>query len=339
MKSHTWVGVAIGMSLLIVSVVNVGVITRPAEATSDSDGVASKAFSLRMEGKVDAAQDLLEKTIESGSGGAAEFYELARLQFYLYDFEGAKQSMEKAITKEPENARYYSFAALALSFNAVNLSKKPETRPHVQDEITGAAHMQEKAVKLASTNNDYRLRLLELYNSSGNEADAKTQAKILSESNPVYGAVTRLRIQGGNKTSGRLEDLLDLLPKHDNSVLLHEALFHEYFRAGETESGLEHLEKAVKLDPSRAVLFLYLGRHNIQKPDINLAEKGITRFLEFKPEQPVPLRAFAVNSLAVVRRMQGEKQASETLRSEAREIDPFCWTTFMPPPQELFEKP
>ncbi|MBN1292716.1 MAG: hypothetical protein JXB48_12820, partial [Candidatus Latescibacteria bacterium] len=61
MKSHTWVGVAIGMSLLIVSVVNVGVITRPAEATSDSDGVASKAFSLRMEGKVDAAQDLLEK--------------------------------------------------------------------------------------------------------------------------------------------------------------------------------------------------------------------------------------------------------------------------------------
>jgi len=339
MKGSTWAAAVIGLSLAVFVAGISGVTLCLAEEISDTNDTVSKAFNLRMDGHTDAARNLLEKSIESGTGGGEEMYELARLQFYLYDFEGAKKSAVSALMKESDNARYYSFAALAFSYNAVTLSKKPETRSKVQDEIAGAVRMQEKAVDLDPANTDYRLRLVELYRSAGNETNAKAQAQILAESDPVYGAVAQLRLQGSKKSRKRLDVLRTLLPEYDTNALLHETLFHEYLRAGNTESGLEHLHRAVKLDPSRVVLFLRLGRHNIRKPDIGLAEKGITLFLEFKPEQPAPLRAFAVNSLAIVKRMQGEKNTSEKLRSEARKIDSHCWTTFMPPPRELFQKP
>ena len=84
------------------------------------DSTVQKAYELRIQGKVDDAQALLEKTILQDSNNAAAHYELARIQLHralgkggrnLIDMIGnAQETIEKALELNPNSVIYLHFA-------------------------------------------------------------------------------------------------------------------------------------------------------------------------------------------------------------------------------------
>ncbi|HEX2139609.1 MAG TPA: tetratricopeptide repeat protein [Woeseiaceae bacterium] len=74
-------------------------------------------------------------------------------------------------------------------------------------------------------------------------------------------------------SSNRLEALLGMLERGQDSALLRFSLANEYRAAGRHEEAIEHLGQAVKLDPGYSAAWKLLGRslESAGRPDDALA--------------------------------------------------------------------
>ncbi|MFH1614407.1 MAG: tetratricopeptide repeat protein [Planctomycetota bacterium] len=174
--------------------------------------IAIQAFELRMEGRVDEAMELLEKTVAANPENAPAQFELARVHFCTtMDSVGrtegtlkqkqkamkdklrfAQKAIEQAVKADPDNPRYHYWAGKIGTYNAVYDAHFIWTMPAVPIRSINFIKSYEKAIMLKPDFYQARHELIGLYERlpwycGGNKHKAEYHAKKLEQMEPESG--------------------------------------------------------------------------------------------------------------------------------------------------------
>ena len=101
-----------------------GMMISGAFAGKDPDKAVMQAYELRMTGKVDEARKLLDSILDKDSTNAMAWYEMARINHYMFVGGGGTKiedillSISKAVAYDPTNVTYAYYSAVASFLNA-----------------------------------------------------------------------------------------------------------------------------------------------------------------------------------------------------------------------------
>jgi len=319
------------------------------------DKTVQQAYELRMNGEADSAKAVLEQAIAEDSTNAAALYELARTELHmglgnvpelLGSLGDIQQTIDKAVENDPDNV-IYSFYRGYVCLLRANASFKSE-QPDAKEIVKEAVSAYESVLKLKPDYYEAMLYLVEVLgipeDMGGDPSKAEAYARQLEEMDEVYGAKARElllphdadRVEFWQKVLGNNQDNADVL----------EQLGKAYLYQDKVEQGVEYLEEAMKTDPEKEILLLDLARYHImtvQRDEklkdtaLPLAEEAINRYLDSEPI--LPLKAYAVFSLARIKLDLGDNEGAEELLEKSRAIDPHCSEASGVPPLVLFAKP
>lgn len=171
--------------------------------------IATQAFELRIEGKVDEALKLLEKAVATNPADGPAQFELARVHFCttmdtVGETEGtlkqkqkamkskltlAQKAIEKAIKADPANPRYHYWAGKIGTYLTVYDAHFITTMPAVPIRSINFLKSYEKAIKLKPDFYRARKELIGLYERlpwycGGSKSKAKEHAKQLEQLEP-----------------------------------------------------------------------------------------------------------------------------------------------------------
>ncbi len=302
---------------------------------------AQEAFTLRMDGKSDEAKLLLLDSLAEDDSDAAAWFELARTEFYHFEFDAAADAIDKAIELVPDNAHYRYLAGVTAGYNAVLKAKSPETRNQIEPLMGESIAAFQKAVELDPEHHDARIMLINMLletpeKQGGDKSEAKRQVEKLESLDEIRGLEGRLIT---NDVSDEKEVSLwkKMVATHHASADAHAGLARAYLKASELEKAEEQINEVIRLDPGRESLLIAYYRECAMNKANERAQKGVLRYLDTDPI--APMRSYATFCLAVLNKKQGNRDKAEALLAEAKQIDPHCWTTFMEPPAVLFDKP
>jgi tetratricopeptide (TPR) repeat protein len=326
----------------------IAALTVPAfSAAATNKNIASQAFELRTTGHTEEAIDLLTRTIAEDTGNARSQFELARCYFWtmMHGTESgdltlkqkqqamkgkllsSKKAIQKAIKTDPENARYHFWAGIIGTYNAIYDAHSIWTIPSLPFDSIATFNNYEKAVKLKPDYHQARQNLMGLYDRlpwfcGGNKSKAKKQLEKLEKLDPVYGARARCEIQPYKQPEEMIAIWQKVADAYPENAKAHAGLADAYMSAEKMDKASVHIDKAIALDPSCNISLLeYARRFSASKKYIK-AEQVLNRFLESKPQPPVPLRAYAFRKIAKLKDKQGLHQEAEKLKKQAHQLDP-----------------
>jgi tetratricopeptide (TPR) repeat protein len=110
----------------------------------------------------------------------------------------------------------------------------------------------------------------------------------------------------------------------------------------------KYIDEAIKMDQSKNILILDLGRYHMMKAmqnkdlvkiELPLAKTHLQKYLKSVPEPVIPLRAYALGLLTRCEMMLGNKTESEKLMEEAKKLDPYFSRASGVPTLILFDPP
>ncbi|MBU1699541.1 MAG: hypothetical protein KJ970_13445 [Candidatus Eisenbacteria bacterium] len=325
---------------------------------SNPVGVAESAYELRMNGKLDEAKKILDDAVAANPGYAAGHFELARVKLHMALgnpreiaalLAEAQQSIDRAIEIDPDNVIYSYFAgkvAFARAYMAMAMEE-----PDAKIKAARCCEAFETAVRLKPDYYEAMLHLVELYGDppegfGGDRSKAEAYQSKLAKKDEIFGVKARSVLENVS-----VADWTSLRDKYPGNTDIIEELGKAYLRENNLVEAGKCFEEAVKIDPREAILFMDLGRYHIfnviqamesedkksVETDLAAAEKAIQRYLEF--EHPAPIRAYALEMLAKVKRGRGEQDKVDKLRKEAQALDPYYSKATGCPPLALFTPP
>ena len=306
------------------------------------ENIVTKAYQLRMEGKVDEAKQILEDELGTRPKNAAAWTELARLEFQRGGSSGtldaAQEAIEKAVACSPDNPVYHRWAARIAMYNGI---LKHSDRTAMIEQFKKVATSAERAVKLDPDDHESRRILISLYgnnpaNLGGNKDQAEAHVKALESRSVVDGAAARCEFSLRDKPKQKLAVWEKLAKTRDKDPRVHEELAKQYAWQGDVEQSTLHADKVVALDTSRSQVFLELARAFALQKNYEPAEQFAKKYLVFEPPGPIAHRAWMHMALGRIQQMQGDKKAAAESRKHAQKLDPYCWATMSPPPAQLF---
>ena len=323
------------------------------------ENAATKAYKLRMGGKVDQAKALLEQAISQNPNDAAAHYELARIQSYLVLGWGeredvdvisdAQRSIEKAVQLDPDNVIYPFFAG-HVHFGQAYLSAMTGGQP--KEELARAIGAYESALKLKPDYHQAMLYIVELYyefpeEAGGDKSKAEQYAKRLEGLGEVFGAKARSILLP--EEVDRVDYWQKVLKKHEGNTYVIEELGKAYLREDKVDDAVSNFEKAIEIDPEKAFLFLDLsiyhtiralrarGDKELLQASIKSGDAAVIRYVESKPIRP--MRAYAIGVRAKYKSFSGEREQQQALFRRAETMDRnFSKATGAPHP-DLFIPP
>ncbi|MFC1572066.1 tetratricopeptide repeat protein [Candidatus Eisenbacteria bacterium] len=323
---------------------------------SQSAGVAESAYELRMKGKLDDARKMLEEALVKDPDYAAGHYELARLTLHMglgnpremsSLLPKAQESIDLAMEKDPTEVAYPFFAGhvrFMLAYMAMQ-----QGGPDVAAKVASSCSAFEAALRLKPDYREAKLHLVELYADApegGDRSKAEAYTSELEKEDEVFGVKARSILEDVGVADWKL--LRDKYPG-DTDVI--EELGKAYLNKGNVIETGKCFEEAIRIDPKTAFLFMDLGRYHVfgaiqamQSDDkevlqmhLSAAEIAIRRYLEF--EQSAPMKAYALEMLAKVKRGAGDQEEKERLRKEAQALDPHHSKATGSPGLVLFMSP
>ncbi len=331
--------------------------------------IATRAFELRLAGKVGQARKLLEKAVKENPENARAQFELARDCFYMMmgprvagpgqrkaiskaldrNLKQARTAIMQAIKIEPDNPRYRYWAGKIYSYTAIDQSHSLLGNIFLPRNSKIAIQNYAKAVELKPDFHQARLELMGCYdrlpkNCGGDKAKAQQQARILQESDPVYGALARCEIQPRKTRKEKIEIWEKVLAKEPDNPDACLGLARELLRDGDMSEDdmkkcLQCIDKALKLDPSKGEILLDLAQH-YRRRQPEKAGQTIERYLHLSPRPAVAMQALAMRELALIYQAQGKNNQAEIVRKKADELDPTNWPSFRwRPPADMFLTP
>jgi len=335
----------VGGAVLLAAVGALGHTQENHATTPNAPDIALKAYRMRMEGKVDEAKQALAKELAKKPKNAAAWLELARLEFQksgtTRELDSAQTAIEQAIRVAPDNPVYHRWAGRIAVYNAILNSKD---QPKFKEQFKKATTAAEKAVMIDPDDHKARMTLVALYGNNppdlgGDQLRAKSHVEALEGRSPVDGAVARCEFSLKNEPEKKLALWTDLAKKLGEDPRVHENLAREYAWDGNVEKATVHADKVLTLAPTRGQILLDLGRAFALKKELEPAEQFARRYLALDPPAPLSLRAWAQMDLGRIQQMAGNNEASAESLRKAKQLDPYCWFTMSPPPQQLFEAP
>jgi Flp pilus assembly protein TadD len=331
-------------SLTLTAVLAGAVCTSAAFSAGPPSTAADEAFKLRMDGHSDEAKVLLETSLARSPDDATAWFELARTEFYQFQFNDAADAIARAIELAPENGRYHYFAGITAGCNAISRAHDGEPPDRINAELGRSLAAFDSAVDVDPDFHEARVQLINMLiqtppKDGGSRAAARKHVKALESKDAVYGVAGRCTLMNDSKPQKAVELWQEAVASHATRADAHAGLAKSCLRAGDVDLALTHIDEAIRLDPSHHAVLLTLCRHYVSEGDPASAQKAVERYLAADPPPPAPLRAYATFCLAQLQKMQGNREQAEALLAEARQIDPHVWRTYMEPSEVLFGAP
>ena len=331
-------------ALVTVAVVFAAAICGTEGATNRAKNSVSQAFELRMAGKVDEAKDSLTQLLAEDPKDATAHFELARVHFYTMELDRALKEVEEAVALRPDNARYHYLKGMTEAYNMILKAHDPKTRGDMKLLAKKSLESFRRAVELDPKDHEARLQLINLClkmppEDGGGRAEAEKLVKQAETLDAVGGAKARCMLLGGRATEQQRDVWKKVVAKQPNSAGAHEGLGRAWLSLGDTNKAISHLDKALKLDPARSVILVDLARHYFFAKEYDKAERTAKRYLDFKPEPIIPMRAYSTFMIAKIHKVQKHHERAEELLVQARKIDPHLWQAVRHPPEVLFTAP
>ncbi len=321
--------------------------------------VATEAYNLRMQGKVDEAKTLLEQALSKNPDNAAAHYELARIQSYMVlggteretvDVLGDAQDLiDKAVEFNPKNV-IYTFFAGHVHFLQAYLSAMTGGQP--KEKLARAIGDFESALKLKPDYNQAMLYLVELYSqfpeeAGGDKSKAEQYARQLEGIGGVFGAKARSMLLP--EEVDRVDYWQKVLKQHEGNDDVIEELGKAYLGVDKVDDAVSCFEKAIEIDPEKASLFLdlsiyYTFRAMRARDDKELlqtcvvsGDAALTKYIESEPIRP--MRAYALGVRAKYKFFSGDREQGQALFKQAEALDPYFSKATGAPHPDLFIPP
>lgn len=313
-----------------------------------------QAYELRMMGKADSAQVILDQVLAEDSTHAAAWFELARAKQHiglgnprllLEGLESLQQAAENAAASDPANVIYAYYKGYVSFFRAY--ASFVRGQPDAAERVAEVVAAFDAVLKLDPDFHEARLFLVEILSApsemGGDAAKAEAHVKQLEERDPVVGAMARELILA--EDVDRVQFWNTKLEENPGSADLMAQLGKAYLYQEKTEEGLQQLEAALQADPTKQLLLLDMAKYHVMvfrqdasqsQTALPKAKEALSRYLKTEPIRP--LRAYALHTLARIEEILGSKEAAGTLFDEAQEQDPHVSKAFAAPPGILFTK-
>ena len=323
------------------------------EEKKESGKAAMDAYNLRMEGKVDEANTLLEQAILKNPHNAAAHYELARTKLYMATGEpqkmeerirDAQQSIDKAIENDPNNVIYPFFKGHITLFQAYMSPGKENVA-----KLCGAF---EAALKLKPDYRQAMLYLVEIYGTAsvedgGDKSKAEQYAKKLEGIDKVFGAKARSILLPAE--ANRVDYWQNVLKDNKGNADVLEELGKAYFGKDDVNNAALCFEKAAKINPEKTLLFMDLSIYHtwaalgagdnseLRQRAIAAGDAAVTRYLDTNPV--LPMRAYALGVQYKYKAHSGHKEQADELLKKAEALDHYFSKATGAPNPDLFIPP
>ncbi|MBE0564767.1 MAG: tetratricopeptide repeat protein [Krumholzibacteria bacterium] len=307
----------------------------PANAADDPVAIATKAFELRMEGRVDDAVQMLEDGIAEHPDAGILHYELARARLFLLEIDKMHAEAEAAVRCAPGDNDFRYFAAMASGYALIDAAHHGDEE---RMKTFGQESLDQLETILAADPDNHQARYLlvqlsvDMAPDLGLKAgDMEAHVLLLEEKDPILGAKARCCLVD-EKEQHKLWD--QVLADHpDDCRALVEAA-DGLITAGDLDLAEKCLDKAIAKDKSSCYGLLRLGLAYFMKQDWDRAIALTQRYLDADP--PLALAAYATGRMGMIHHRKGDRDRGREFMDEARKIDPHVWQTVMPPPKEIF---
>ena len=324
--------------------------------------VAVDAYKLRMEGKVDDANSLLERAVRENPHDAAAYYELARTRVHMAlgnledmkkfqeRIEDAQQSIAKARENDPNNVIYPFFEGYIAFFQAyISLM---QNQPDAKDNVSRTCGAFESALKLKPDYRQAMLYLVEIYGTfpedkGGDKPKAEQYAKQLEGIDKVFGAKARSVLLPGE--ANRVDYWQNVLKDNEGNADVLEELGKAYLGIDDVNNAVSCFEKAVKINPEKTFLFMDLSIYHtwsalgagdnseLRQRAITSGDDAVTRYLDSKPI--LPMQAYALGAQYKYKAHSGHKEQADELLNKAKALDPYFSKATGAPNPDFFIPP
>lgn len=359
MTTHVVVRIATGLALWAIFGPGSCIAARGGTGEMDATTVAMDAYKLRMQGQVEDAREMLEQAVRENPNNAVAQYELARTILHMAlgrpnqlseALDEAQQAIARAEEVDPSNVIYPFFdghIALLQAYPSLM-----QSRPDAREKVARLCGAFELALKLKPDYREAMLYLVEIYgtlppNQGGDKSKAQMYAGQLEKMDAVYGAKARSILL--SEDANNVVYWQNILQKHDGDADVLEELGKAYLRADKVDDAVACFERAIKIDPSKAYLFLDLsiyytwsamrageGSDSFRKA-VAAGDAAVGRYLDFKPV--LPMRAYALGVQYKYRMHSDLRASADDLLRQAEALDPYFSKATGAPNPDLFIPP
>jgi tetratricopeptide (TPR) repeat protein len=317
-----------------------------------------EAYELRISGKAEKAEELLNELLKNDSTDALAYFELARTkqhkflggtQFSSEEWNEVMHALQQAVRCAPDNEIYAFYYAYSCFFNAfISMMRQ---QPEVGENVAKTCDAFRDVLKLNPDCHQAQLYMVDMYiflpaEMGGDKEKAGNIASELGKKDRLYGAMATAR----------------LLPDTSNFVLYWQSVGNEvgmkaqvleelgraYLLKSDTENGTKYFEEAMREDQSMDYLQMHLVRYHLlstqQDPAAEAAhlEKAIelvNSYMQKNPTLVPPLKAYAYGTLAMIKMIGGDNIAGNEYQDKATAIDPYYSKAMGMPPAMLYCRP
>jgi|WetSurMetagenome_2_1015567.scaffolds.fasta_scaffold94290_2 hypothetical protein len=317
-----------------------------------------EAYELRISGKAEKAEELLNELLKKDSTDALAYFELARTKYHLFlggaqysseKWEEVTNSIQKAVRLAPDNEIYAFYYAYACFFNS--FISMMEQNPDVGKNVTQTCDAFKAVLKLNPDCHESLLYLVDIYatlpeNMGGDKEKARIYAAELNKKDKLFGAMANARF---------LPDTADYVSYWQNvgkeagkSAQFSEELGRAYLLKSDTENGTKHFQDAMNTDRNRSYLYMHLARYHILSSQQNMetqaghleqAEKMANSYLLSSPELTSPLKAYGYGIMALIKMIGKDDNGRDEYQKKAESIDPYYSRATGIPPDMLYCQP
>ena len=320
------------------------------------DKTVLQAYELRMNGQADSAKVLLEQVIAEDSTNAAAWFELSRTKQHIglgnpreliSGMVDIQQFAQNAVDNEPNNVIYQYYKG-SVDFVNLYIAMRKED---FSDEFEKVSESYRSVLDLKPDYLEAKLFLIELFamlpsNMGGDSTKAEMYVRELEEADVVIGAKAREIVMP--EDANYIEFWQKIEEKQKDNADIHEALGKVYLFNNNIEEATRYFEKAISLNLKKNILYVDLGRYYMMQAMQNpakldslspLIEKEFEIYLKSQPEPIIPLKAYVIGQLAMIKLHTGDKEGGNKLKEEAKALDPNYSKAFGIPGQILFDPP
>jgi hypothetical protein len=320
--------------------------------------VVWEAYQLRVNGKADQAEKMLQEYFKSDSTDALACFELARTKHHIFLGKGeftpeAWQEVtgfaKQAVRYAPDNEVYAYYYAYYRFLNAF-ISMMREL-PDIGEKITQTCDAYNAVLQLNPKCYAAKFYLIDIYGllpaeMGGDRAKAEVIVNEMKADERTYYAMAQAKL---------LPDTANLVAYWQkvgretgmNAQVLEE-LGRAYLLKSDTENGVKYFKEAIQADHSKNYLTMNLVRYYLMAAQQDPAAKEnhlksatelVNGYLQSIPEPIPPLKAYAYSTLSMIKMFGGDQDAGNKYRELADSIDPYCSKATGMAPDMLYCRP